>query len=371
MKVYFTNKISKLKTYIYLLFITLSVSNTIAVYAQQVSDYSSLVERILPSVVTIRTVTNEFAQIDEPIDECDCDELNALDQSATNELLQQLMFANSENSGSGFVFSEDGYIVTNAHVLTAASRVLVGMQDGRQFEAEIMGLDELSDLALLKISAEGLTPVKLASSNIELKAGQVVLGIGSPFSFTQSVTARIISYVERALPEQGRENNYVSYIQTDMLINPGNSGGPIINTKGEVIGVSSRIFSTTGVSIGISFAVPVEVINYVIPQLLNGNVSRGWIGASTENIDLNLLQDLGVIGPIGAIIEFIHPDSPAEKSGLRVNDVVVTVDGHVINNSEEFIFHEGLLKPNAVTELTVIRNGRYYATELVSGRIQF
>ena len=223
----------------------------------------------------------------------------------------------------------------------------------------------------MKVDAENLFPAKFAANSRQVKAGQTVLGFGSPFALRNSVTIGIVSHVERSLPGLVSQGEYVSYIQTDLNVNPGNSGGPIVNTFGEVIGINSRIMSTTGGSIGLSFGIPIEVINHVSKQLiLNGYVTRGWVGVSVDNIDPYQIQELLLPSPYGALISSITDESPAQLAGLRINDVVVTIDNHPISNRAEFIYHVGLLEEGSSVHVSVIRNGRYFATTLSPEQIR-
>jgi serine protease Do len=269
------------------------------------------------------------------------------------------------NSGSGFVFSETGYIITNAHVVQSADTISVQLHDGSRYLAQVVGLDELADIALLKIPVNNLKPVVLSEKINELKVGQTVLGIGSPYSFEYSVTSGIISYLGRTLASAGVQNNSASYIQTDMLINPANSGGPIINGEGEVIGMRSRIFSTTGASIGISFGIPVNIIGQIVERLISEEgAQKSGFGLMTESINPEQIQQFGLQRNIGALITQLEPEGPAFKCGLRVNDVIVTVDGNIIRSSEEFQYQMSVLSLAEPIRVTVIRNSRYFAAHI-------
>mgnify|MGYP001812635717 FL=1 len=203
--------------------------------------------------------------------------------------------------GSGFIITEDGYIVTNNHVVEGAESVLVRMSDRREFDAEVVGTDPRSDLALLRIEAKGLPQLSLAAST-DLDVGEWVLAIGSPFGLDYSVTAGIVSAKGRSLPTE-RNENYVPFIQTDVAINPGNSGGPLFNLDGEVVGVNSQIYTRSGGSIGLSFAIPVSVVRNVVDQLRdNGRVTRGWLGVTIQDVDKNLAESFGLEHPRGALV---------------------------------------------------------------------
>ena len=219
--------------------------------------------------------------------------------------------------GSGFILTSDGYIVTNNHVVENARHVIVRLPDRQEFDAEVVGTDPRSDLAVLKIDAARLPTLELASGD-DIKVGQWVLAIGSPFSLDFSVTAGIVSALGRSLPTETGDN-YVPFIQTDVAINPGNSGGPLFNLDGEVIGVNSQIFTRSGGSIGLSFAIPVSVVRNVVSQIQeNGVVERGWLGVSIQDVDRNLAESFGLDRPRGALIAQVGRDSPAERLGCSL-----------------------------------------------------
>jgi serine protease Do len=257
--------------------------------------------------------------------------------------------------GSGFIISSDGYIVTNNHVVEGASSVLVRMSDRREFEAEVIGTDPRSDLALLRIDATKLPVLELAESD-DLEVGEWVLAIGSPFGLDYSVTAGIVSAKGRSLPTE-RNENYVPFIQTDVAINPGNSGGPLFNLEGEVVGVNSQIFTRSGGSIGLSFAIPVSVVRNVVAQLKDaGKVTRGWLGVTIQDVDKNLAESFGLDRPRGALVVQLADDGPAEKSGLEPGDIIVSFDGVEIATSAELPHVVGLVTPGTVVPMEVVRD---------------
>ena len=260
------------------------------------------------------------------------------------------------STGSGFILTEDGYVVTNNHVVEGATSVVVRMTDRREFDAEVVGLDELSDLALLKIEAEDLPTLKLAEPD-SLKVGEWVLAIGSPFGLDFSVTAGIVSAMGRSLPT-ATNDNYVPFIQTDVAINPGNSGGPLFNLDGEVVGVNSQIYTRSGGSIGLSFSIPVSVVRDVVEQLRDsGAVQRGWLGVSIQNVDKNLAEAFGLDRPAGALVAQVVKGSPAEDAGIQEGDVIVEFDGEYIETSSELPHVVGLIKPGSKVEVGLIRDG--------------
>jgi serine protease Do len=257
--------------------------------------------------------------------------------------------------GSGFITSEDGYIVTNNHVVEGADSVLVRLSDRREFEAEVIGTDPRSDLALLRIEAEDLPVLKLGKAS-ELEVGEWVLAIGSPFGLDYSVTAGIVSAKGRSLPTE-RNENYVPFIQTDVAINPGNAGGPLFNLKGEVVGVNSQIFTRSGGSIGLSFAIPANVVINVVDQLReDGRVTRGWFGVTIQDVDKNLADSFGLDRPQGALIAQVAPDGPADKAGIEPGDVIIGFDGADIRTSADLPHVVGLIRPGTEVEVELVRD---------------
>ena len=268
--------------------------------------------------------------------------------------------------GSGFVVSEDGYVVTNNHVVDNAKKVVVRLSDRREFDAEVIGADARSDLADLKIDARDLTALSLADDT-EVKVGQWVLAIGSPFSLDFSVTAGIVSALGRSLPTESGDN-YVPFIQTDVAINPGNSGGPLFNLEGEVIGVNSQIFTRSGGSIGLSFAIPASVVKNVVGQIqATGMVERGWLGVSIQDVDRNLADSFGLDRPRGALIAQVGKESPAERGGLLSGDVIVQFDGEDIETSADLPHVVGLIAPGTLCTVNIIRDGSEQTLEVEVG----
>ncbi len=257
--------------------------------------------------------------------------------------------------GSGFIISSDGYILTNNHVVEGADSVLVRMSDRREFDAKVVGTDPRSDLALLRIDASDLPMLKLAA-NDDLEVGEWVLAIGSPFGLDYSVAAGIVSAKGRSLPTE-RNENYVPFIQTDVAINPGNSGGPLFNLDGEVVGVNSQIFTRSGGSIGLSFAIPASVARNVVDQLKeNGRVTRGWLGVTIQDVDKNLAESFGLKRPGGALVAEVSKDGPAAKAGLRSGDIIVTFDGKAIPASADLPHLVGLVAPGTTVQLEIVRD---------------
>ncbi len=256
--------------------------------------------------------------------------------------------------GSGFIMSGDGYIITNNHVVKDADEIIVRLNDRREFLAEVIGTDERSDIAVLKIDGDKLPTLKMGNSST-LKVGEWVLAIGSPFGFEHSVTQGIISAMGRSLPNE----NYVPFIQTDVAINPGNSGGPLFNLQGEVIGVNSQIYSRTGGYMGMSFAIPINVVKDIYQQLKDdGRVSRGWLGVLIQDVTRELAESFAMKKPHGALVAKVLKDSPAEKAGVLVGDVIVSFNGNKIGVSSDLPPVVGGTKVGKTVSVKVIRHGK-------------
>ncbi|SRR6056297_2333571 len=268
--------------------------------------------------------------------------------------------------GSGFIISDDGYIVTNNHVVERASSVVVRLSDRREYDAEVVGLDERSDLALLRIEGEDL-PVARLDTTDRLDVGEWVLAVGSPFGLDYSVTAGIVSAKGRSLPTE-RNENYVPFIQTDVAINPGNSGGPLFNLDGEVVGVNSQIFTRSGGSIGLSFAIPVSVVRSVVEQLKeNGSVARGWLGVTIQDVDRNLAESFELDRPMGALIAQLAPGGPAEGAGFEPGDVIIEFAGQPVETSADLPHVVGLLRPGTKVDAVIIRDGERQTISVTVG----
>ncbi len=273
-----------------------------------------------------------------------------------------------QSMGSGFVISTDGYILTNHHVVDGADTVQVRLSDRREYDAKVVGTDKRSDLALLKVEAKGL-PVVTFGNPGELKVGEWVVAIGSPFGLDYSVTAGIVSARGRSLPTEDNEN-YVPFIQTDVAINPGNSGGPLFNLRGEVVGINSQIYTRSGGSIGLSFAIPISVAIDVVDQLkASGQVVRGWLGVGIQEVDRDLAESFGLDKPAGALISQLEPGGPAEQAGVQVGDVVVEFNGEEIGESADLPHVVGMIKPGTQARMKVIRDGKPRSIEVKVGTL--
>jgi len=263
--------------------------------------------------------------------------------------------------GSGFLLSPDGYVMTNAHVVEGADEVTVTLTDKREFKAKIIGSDQRTDVALIKIDATGLPFVKIGNVD-RLKVGEWVIAIGSPFGLESTVTAGIVSAKQR---ETG---DYLQLLQTDVAINPGNSGGPLINMRGEVVGINSQILSPSGASAGISLAIPIDEAIRVSDQLrASGHVTRGRIGVQIGEVSKQVAETLGLGKPIGALVQGVQAGLPAEKAGIEAGDIITKVDGKVVERFSDLPRLVGIVKPGDKTKLEVFHDGKFKAvtTEVV------
>ena len=271
----------------------------------------------------------------------------------------------AESLGSGFIISDDGYILTNNHVVDGADEVVVRLSDRREFVAKVIGKDKRSDVALLKIDADNLPKVRIGSTE-DLQVGEWVLAIGSPFGFDHSVTAGIVSALRRSLPSE----NYVPFIQTDVAINPGNSGGPLFNLDGEVVGVNSQIYSRTGGYMGLSFAIPIEMAMNVVEQLrTQGHVTRGWLGVLIQDVTRELADSFGMKHPKGALVAKVLPDSPAASAGLQAGDIILSYNGKPIGSSSMLPPLVGSSRVDRPAELVILRGGREREVQVNIGEL--
>nr|WP_303803052.1 DegQ family serine endoprotease [Snodgrassella alvi] len=265
------------------------------------------------------------------------------------------------NFGSGFIISQDGYILTNAHVVNGMNTIKVLLNDKHEFQAKLIGADSQSDVALLKINASDLPQVQLGNPK-DLKVGEWVAAIGAPFGFDNSVTAGIVSAKGRSLPNE----NYTPFIQTDVAINPGNSGGPLFNLKGQVIGMNSQIYSRSGGFMGISFAIPIDVAMNVADQLKKaGKVQRGRLGVVIQEMNYNLAKSFGLSAASGALITQVIPNGAADKAGLQIGDIVLSVNGETVTNSSDLPVMVGLLPPGKQVILGIWRKGKKQEAKVV------
>ena len=271
----------------------------------------------------------------------------------------------SSSLGSGFVVSADGYILTNAHVVDSADEITVKFNDKREFKAKVIGADRRTDVALIKIEASGLQPVKFGDPT-RLKVGEWVVAIGSPFGFENSVTAGIVSAKGRSLPQE----NFVPFLQTDVAINPGNSGGPLFNLRGEVVGINSQIYSRTGGFMGLSFAIPIDVAMDISTQLKSaGRVQRGRIGVVIQEVSKELADSFGLGKPSGALVNGVEKGGPAEKAGVETGDIILRFDGKQVAASSDLPRIVGSTKPGSKVPMQVWRKGQMRDVSVTVGEI--
>jgi serine protease Do len=346
-------------------FVTVFFLATLSSAYAQLPNFTDLVEAASPAVVKINTLSRGQKQRSPPMSQ------NQIPESL-RELFEQRQRPQARRSlrsmGSGFVISDDGYILTNHHVVDEADEIQVLFSDRREYTATVVGSDRRSDLALLKIDAKNLSALEFADSDT-LKAGAWVVAIGSPFGLDYSVTAGIVSAIGRSIPTEKGEN-YVPFIQTDVAINPGNSGGPLFNLEGQVVGINSQIYSRSGGSIGLSFAIPSRVAMGVIEQLKdNGTVQRGWFGVGIQEVTKSLAESLQLGTPKGALITSVETDSPAAKGGVQPGDVVVRVNDQSITESGDLPHVVGMIMPGDKAQVDIYRKGRRKTLTVVVGSL--
>ena len=271
----------------------------------------------------------------------------------------------SQSLGSGFLISSDGYIMTNVHVVDRADKITVRLNDKREFTAKLIGADKRTDVALLKIEASGL-PIVTKGDPSKLKVGEWVVAIGSPFGFDSSVTAGIVSAKGRSLPR----DNFVPFIQTDVAINPGNSGGPLFNMSGEVVGINSQIYTRSGGSVGLSFAIPIDVAMQVSDQLrTTGKVTRGRMGVTIQELTRELAESFGLSKPSGALVSSVEKDAPADKAGIEASDVILKFDGKLVDSSKDLPRIVAATKPGSKVMVELWRRGSSREVTLEVGKM--
>lgn len=329
--------------------------------AQSLPDFTKLAEENSPAVVNIGTTLKKSSKQPDPPPQFQIPDLP--EDSPLNDFFRRFFGEGSEGQdeleprsslGSGFIISNDGYVVSNYHVVKDAEEIIVRLSDRREFAAKVIGTDERSDLAVLKIDADNLPVVKVGRGS-DLKVGEWVLAIGSPFGFDHSVTAGIVSAKGRALPNE----SYVPFIQTDVAINPGNSGGPLFNLNGDVVGMNSQIYSRTGGFMGLSFAIPIEVVMNSYHQLREkGSVSRGWLGVIIQDVTKELAESFGMKTPHGALVSKVLPNSPATAAGIQTGDIIVEFHGVKIERDSDLPPLVGNTEIGDKAKVQLIRNGK-------------
>ena len=321
----------------------------VSAYAKELPDFTELVEKQGPAVVNISTtqiIRNAHGLPNLP----EGDPFYEFFRRFAPQIPRE---QESQSLGSGFIISADGYIMTNAHVVDSAEKITVRLTDKREFRAKVIGADKRTDVALLKIEATGLPKITVGDPN-KLKVGEWVVAIGSPFGFDSSVTAGIVSAKGRSLPQ----DNFVPFIQTDVAINPGNSGGPLFNMNGEVVGINSQIYTRSGGSMGLSFAIPIDVATQVTEQLrTSGKVTRGRIGVTIQELTRELAESFGLSKPVGALISSVEKNGPADKAGIEASDVILKFDGKPVNSSSDLPRMVAATKPGSKVAVDLWRKG--------------
>ena len=330
-------------------------------------NFSSLAEKVTPAVVNVSVtkVIKSPAQ-------------NEMRRGPFNDPFFDDFFGSPYNppnrdrkvasGGSGFIISEDGYILTNHHVIEDASEVVISLQDRREFSAEIIGSDKKSDVALLKVKTNENLPFLNLGDSEKVRVGDWVMAIGSPYRLNATVTAGIVSAKARSVP--GQSTSYIPFIQSDVAINPGNSGGPLFNLNGEVVGINAMIYSNRGGYMGISFTIPINYADEIVTQIKeNGFVSRGWLGVAVQEVTKDLADSFGLDVPRGALIGSVLKDSPAEKAGLKNGDVIIDFDGQQIIYSGDLPLIVGRIPPEKKVNATIFRDGKKETVSVTTGKL--
>ncbi|MGH6639608.1 MAG: DegQ family serine endoprotease [Polaromonas sp.] len=334
-------------------------------------DFTDLVEQVGPSVVNIRTVEKVKSSAAGSVDEQMLEFFRRFGIPVPPNLPRaprpernQPDEEQPRGVGSGFILTADGFVMTNAHVVDGADEVLVTLTDKREFKAKIIGADKRSDVAVVKIEATGLPAVKIGDIN-RLKVGEWVMAIGSPFGLENTVTAGIVSAKQRDT------GDYLPFIQTDVAINPGNSGGPLINMRGEVVGINSQIYSRSGGFQGISFSIPIDEATRVSDQLRSsGKVTRGRIGVQIDQVTKEVAESIGLGKAQGALVRGVESGAPAEKAGIEAGDIIIKFDGKPIEKSSDLPRMVGNVKPGTRAVVTVFRRGAAKDLSVVIGEVE-
>lgn len=351
-----------------ILFLVTALSGTQALAARGLPDFTDLVEENSSAVVNIST-TQAAARNARglPFDERQLEQLPEFFQDFFGRRRGPGGQPEPEHSmGSGFIVSSDGYVLTNNHVVEGAEEIMVRLSDRRELPATLVGTDPRSDVAVLKIEDGDDLPVVRIGRSDDLRAGEWVLAIGSPFGFDYTVTAGIISALGRSLPSE----NYVPFIQTDVAINPGNSGGPLFNLDGEVVGINSQIYTRSGGFMGVSFAIPIDDAMNVFRQIRDtGSVARGWLGVLIQEVNRDLAESFGLSRPRGALVAEVMAGSPAEDAGLQAGDIILEYEGDEIGLSSELPPMVGRTPVGGTARMKVVRGGERLDLDVVIGQL--
>ena len=351
-----------LKNIIGIIIMVFGIMYGVSVQAKGLPDFADLVEKHGSAVVNISTtqlIRNKSALQSIP----EGDQFFEFFRRFSPKMPRE---REAQSLGSGFLISHDGYIITNAHVVEHSEKITVRLNDKREFNAKIIGADKRTDVALLKIEGSGFPTLSMGDPE-KLRVGEWVVAIGSPFGFDSSVTAGIVSAKGRSLPRE----NYVPFIQTDVAINPGNSGGPLFNLDGEVVGVNSQIYTRSGGSMGLSFAIPIDVATQVVDQLRStGKVTRGRIGVTIQELTSELAESFGLSSPNGALVSSVERNGPAERAGIEASDVILKFDGKSVDNSSDLPRIVAVTMPGSKVQVEVWRKGKSKIITLSVGEMR-
>lgn len=360
-----TMRIQTTKIYaIYIVVMTLLVL-PLTTLARELPDFTTLIEQKSKAVVKITTITSARTSRQFPGQDEIPEQFRRFFEFDPRQQTPERV---PGGLGSGFLISEDGYILTNNHVIDGAEEINIQMLDRREFEAKVIGTDPRSDLALLKIDADDLPYLTFAKAN-DIKIGEWVVAIGSPFNMDFSASQGIVSAIGRSIG--GGDNNYVPFIQTDVAINPGNSGGPLFNLDGEVVGINAQIYTRSGGFMGLSFAIPTSVALTVVEQLkANGKVERGWLGVQITDVDRDQAIAFGLKKPAGALVQDVSKGGPAEEYGLKPGDIILEFNGVDINQSGDLPHVVGQTPPGRKVPIRIMRERRERKLDVVIGTLE-
>ena len=360
----------QLNKFLGLLFVTFLIPT--AVFAVTLPDFTELAETQGKTVVNITSIKNAPSpsgnpppfpydeQLQEFFKRFGIPGLPGMPPNGNAPREKQVM-----GTGSGFIIDSKGIVITNAHVVNDADTVIVKLNDQKEIQAEVLGIDKRTDVAVLKIKADNLPQVKIGDPG-KLKVGEWVAAIGSPFGLESTMTVGVVSALGRNLPQE----NYVPFIQTDVAINPGNSGGPLFNTSGEVVGINSQIYSRTGGYMGLSFAIPIDVAINVAEQLESeGKVSRGWLGIAIQEISKELSESFNMKSTQGALVAGVEKESPADKGGLKPGDVILKFGENDIKISSDLPKFVSSTKPGSKISVNILRQGKEKQLEITIGEM--
>ncbi len=360
----------QLNKFIGLLFVTFLIP--VSVFAVTLPDFTELAETQGKTVVNITSIKNASTpsgntppfpydeQLQEFFKRFGIPGLPGMPPNGNAPREKQVM-----GTGSGFIIDSKGIVITNAHVVNDADTVIVKLNDQKEIQAEVLGVDKRTDVAVLKIKADNLPQVKIGDPG-KLKVGEWVAAIGSPFGLESTMTVGVVSALGRNLPQE----NYVPFIQTDVAINPGNSGGPLFNTSGEVVGINSQIYSRTGGYMGLSFAIPIDVAINVAEQLeSDGKVSRGWLGIAIQEISKELSESFNMKSTQGALVAGVEKESPADKGGLKPGDVILKFGENDIKISSDLPKFVSSTKPGSKIPVNILRQGKEKQLEITIGEM--